>query len=90
MRAARFRGSRIRSPSSRNELIEKDSRQKSPAAPGFFFVLALRLMLCRETISWRSNFYLVRFCRTQDVFAEEPLQACRNMDARDHAKRYLK
>ena len=29
MRAARFRGSRIRSPSSRNELIEKDNRQKA-------------------------------------------------------------
>jgi len=37
MRAERFRGSRIRSPSWRNELIEKDIRQKSPAVPGFFF-----------------------------------------------------
>jgi hypothetical protein len=90
VRAARCRGFRIRSPSSPNELIEKDSRQKSPATPGFFFGPVLRLMLRRETISWRSNFYLVRFCRTQDVFAQESLQACRNIDGRDHAKRHLK
>jgi hypothetical protein len=36
---------------------------------GFFFVPALRVIWQRETNSWRSNFYLVRFCRTQDVFA---------------------
>jgi hypothetical protein len=37
MRAERSRGSRIRSQSWRNELIEKDIRQKGPAMPGFFF-----------------------------------------------------
>ena len=37
MRAERFRGSRIRSPSWRNELIEKENRQKARLAPGFFF-----------------------------------------------------
>jgi hypothetical protein len=51
MRAARFRGSRIRSPSSPNEPIEKQRRQESPAMPGFFFVPLLRLILRREVIS---------------------------------------
>jgi hypothetical protein len=37
MRAERFRGWRTRSPNWRNELNEKDIRQKSPAVPGFFF-----------------------------------------------------
>jgi hypothetical protein len=36
VRAEKSRGWRIRSPSSRNELIEKHIRQKSPATPGFF------------------------------------------------------
>jgi hypothetical protein len=52
MRAAKSRGSRTRSPSLPNELIEKDSRHESPATPGFFFGRMLR----RETISWRSRF----------------------------------
>jgi hypothetical protein len=48
MRAERFRGWRIRSPSWRNELIEKDIRQKSPAVPGFFFLhrLVARIAAC--------------------------------------------
>jgi hypothetical protein len=50
----------------------------------------LRLILRPETISLVLNLYLVRFCRTQDVFAEESLQACRNIDGRDHARVLLK
>jgi hypothetical protein len=37
MRAEKYRGSRIRSRSSRNKLIERNIRQSSPASPGFFF-----------------------------------------------------
>jgi hypothetical protein len=37
MRAERSRGSRIRSQSSRNELINENIRQASPALPGFLF-----------------------------------------------------
>jgi hypothetical protein len=37
----------------------------------------------RETIFLAFDFYLVRFCRTQDVFVQEPPQACRNIDDRD-------
>jgi hypothetical protein len=55
MRAARSRGSRTRSPSSPNELIEKDGRRKSPATPGFLLGRALRPILRRETISSRSD-----------------------------------
>jgi hypothetical protein len=40
--------------------------------PGFFFGSMLRLIWPRETISSRSNFYLVLFCRRQDVFAPKP------------------
>lgn len=32
----------------------------------------------------------MRFCRTQDAFAEESLQACRNIDGRDHASVLLR
>jgi hypothetical protein len=49
MRAVRSRGFRIRSPSSRSEPIEKDSRQESPAVPGFFCIV-VRLIWQRETI----------------------------------------
>ncbi len=47
MRAERSRGSRIRLPSWRNELIEMDIREESPAVPGFLFVPVLHRGLRR-------------------------------------------
>jgi hypothetical protein len=56
---------------------------KSPAAPGFFFVPHCATFRAARQFSWRLNFYLMRFCRTQDVFVQESPQACRNIDGRD-------
>jgi hypothetical protein len=48
-----------------NKLIEKDTRRKSPATPGFLLGQALRLIRRRETIS-SLPIYLMPFCRRQD------------------------
>jgi hypothetical protein len=50
MRAERSRGSRIRSPSSRNELIEKEIRQKARHCRAFLFLAAILV----RTLQWRN------------------------------------
>jgi hypothetical protein len=57
MRAERSRGSHIRSPSSRNELIEKEIRQKARQCRAFFFfaVVLFRTLQCTNFL--RPYFY---------------------------------
>jgi hypothetical protein len=67
MRAARFRGSRIRSPSSRSKRIEKINDEKARQRRAFSLAECRDRSCSARQFSLRSNFYLVRFCRMQDV-----------------------
>jgi hypothetical protein len=57
MRAERSRGSRIRSPSSRNELIEKEIRQKARQCRAFFFFVGVLPCTLRRANFLRPYFY---------------------------------
>jgi hypothetical protein len=66
----------------RNELNEKDNRQKARPRRAFF-VPDLRRVL-PESFS-HPSFYLWRLCRMQDVSAPKSLQLCRDTDVPEKA-----
>jgi hypothetical protein len=71
MRAERSRGSRIRSQSSRNELIEKIPVKRPGIAGLFLFLLLLFfviVLLCKISAHefLRARVFTVQFCRKQE------------------------
>jgi hypothetical protein len=87
MRAAKSRGSRTRSPSSASKLIKK-TIVKSPAPPGFFFCIVLRLIRQRETISGVQIFIWCDFAARKMIPAWKFLRVHREADACDSANAF--